>query len=332
MIIYKTTNLLNGKIYVGKDSKNNPDYYGSGVAIKEAIKRLGKENFKKEIIEYCTADNINEREIYWIEQTNCRDLSIGYNLAPGGDGGGNLYDYHPDADGIRERISKTLRKTMGTDEYRKKCSIRAKEFMNRPETKEHFSKIQKVIQNRPEMKEMVSKTHKGRKRSETTKLNISNGQLRYLENPENMKKIMERVNIGMNSPERLRERSEAMKGKGFRKTPYTEEERAKMAETTKTLWEDPEYRERVKANRKKALDEGRGKKSQEAIKEQQERQFKKIYQYDTEWNLVQIWPSMKSVKEHYKNNIIKRWSAYYLDKDKLMEGSYWRRTYIENIG
>ena len=30
MIIYKTINLLNGKVYVGKDEKNNPNYYGSG--------------------------------------------------------------------------------------------------------------------------------------------------------------------------------------------------------------------------------------------------------------------------------------------------------------
>ena len=31
MIIYKTTNLVNGKIYIGQDAKNNPKYLGSGV-------------------------------------------------------------------------------------------------------------------------------------------------------------------------------------------------------------------------------------------------------------------------------------------------------------
>ena len=53
MIIYKTTNLINSKIYVGQDSKNNYNYLGSGIIIKKAIKKYGKENFKKEIIEYC---------------------------------------------------------------------------------------------------------------------------------------------------------------------------------------------------------------------------------------------------------------------------------------
>lgn len=34
MIIYKTTNLINQKFYVGKDSHNNPNYYGSGSRLK----------------------------------------------------------------------------------------------------------------------------------------------------------------------------------------------------------------------------------------------------------------------------------------------------------
>jgi hypothetical protein len=322
MIIYKITNLLSGKIYIGKDSKNNPNYYGSGVAIKEAIKRLGKDNFRKDIIEYCTPENINEREIYWIEQTNCRDLSIGYNLAPGGDGGGNLYAYHPDADGIRARISKTLKKTMSTPEYREKCSIRVREFMNRPGMREHFSKIQKEVQNRPEIKEIISRTHKGRKRSESTRQNIKNGQIRYSSNPENREKIMERINRGMNSPERLKERSESLKGIGFRKSPYTEEERSKMSETTKTLWDDPEYRKKATENRRKALDEGRGRKSGEEIEKQREMQYKKLYEYSPEWELIKVWDSIKSMRERHK--ISNTWQSRYLDKEKLMRGSYWK--------
>lgn len=47
MIIYKTTNKINGKIYVGLDTKNNPKYLGSGKIIKFAIKKYGKENFEK---------------------------------------------------------------------------------------------------------------------------------------------------------------------------------------------------------------------------------------------------------------------------------------------
>lgn len=71
MIIYKTTNLINGKIYIGQDSKNKNGYLGSGQNIKRAIKKYGKQNFKKEIIEKCNSiDELNNREKYWINFYN----------------------------------------------------------------------------------------------------------------------------------------------------------------------------------------------------------------------------------------------------------------------
>ena len=49
MIIYKTTNLITGKIYVGQDSKNNPNYLGSGTYFLLSVKKYGKQNFIKKI-------------------------------------------------------------------------------------------------------------------------------------------------------------------------------------------------------------------------------------------------------------------------------------------
>lgn len=51
-IIYKTTNLINGKIYVGLHSTDNVDdnYLGSGWILKSAIKKYGRENFKREVL------------------------------------------------------------------------------------------------------------------------------------------------------------------------------------------------------------------------------------------------------------------------------------------
>ena len=87
MIIYLTTNLINGKIYIGKDSKNNPNYMGSGKIIELAIKKYGKSNFHKQILEYCSnIIELNEREIYWINKYNSVDNKIGYNILIGGGG------------------------------------------------------------------------------------------------------------------------------------------------------------------------------------------------------------------------------------------------------
>jgi len=86
MVIYKTTNLLNGKFYVGKDVKNKKTYLGSGNILKQAIEKYGKENFKKEILEICTTlEELSEREKYWIKKLNA--IGLGYNLTEGGTGG-----------------------------------------------------------------------------------------------------------------------------------------------------------------------------------------------------------------------------------------------------
>lgn len=51
-IIYKTINLINGKIYVGMHSTDNLNdgYLGSGWILKQAIKKYSKENFKREVL------------------------------------------------------------------------------------------------------------------------------------------------------------------------------------------------------------------------------------------------------------------------------------------
>jgi group I intron endonuclease len=89
MKIYKTTNKINNKFYIGKDKYNNPKYIGSGIKLKNAIKKYGKCNFEKEILEYCdSSQELNEREIYWIKKLDA--IKCGYNMTDGGDGGNTL--------------------------------------------------------------------------------------------------------------------------------------------------------------------------------------------------------------------------------------------------
>ena len=95
MQIYKITNKINNKWYIGKDASNRPYYFGSGIAIKAAISKYGKENFEKTILEECDSlEELNIREIYWITYTNAVENPNSYNIAKGGEGG-DLLSNHP---------------------------------------------------------------------------------------------------------------------------------------------------------------------------------------------------------------------------------------------
>lgn len=85
--IYKTTNLINGKIYIGQHKSElfDENYYGSGIILKRAITKYGKTNFVCELLEKCeTKQQLEEREIYWIDRLHSCDSKIGYNRSAGG--------------------------------------------------------------------------------------------------------------------------------------------------------------------------------------------------------------------------------------------------------
>ena len=85
--IYKITNTLNNKIYVGKREKQvfDESYWGSGRHITASINKYGKEHFIREVIEWCDSrEYLCERERYWINKLNTKDPQIGYNITDGG--------------------------------------------------------------------------------------------------------------------------------------------------------------------------------------------------------------------------------------------------------
>lgn len=86
--VYKITNKLDGKVYVGKHSTNdlNDGYFGSGLLLARSMAKYGKENFEKEILEFFDSSQeafVHEKTIVNEEFLN----SNVYNLKVGGDGG-----------------------------------------------------------------------------------------------------------------------------------------------------------------------------------------------------------------------------------------------------
>lgn len=99
MIIYKITNRINEKVYIGKTTKTLEEriigHYDQfkyarkrtiNYVIYKAMRKYGWENFVFEIIDNAlTEDVLNEKEMYWIKYYNCK-IPNGYNMTNGGEG------------------------------------------------------------------------------------------------------------------------------------------------------------------------------------------------------------------------------------------------------
>jgi group I intron endonuclease len=139
MIIYKTVNVLNGKFYIGQDSKNNPEYLGSGTLLKRAIEKHGRNNFIKETLEVCsTQEELNEREKYWIKETKAQEL--GYNIAEGGQGG-NTYDEE-----TKQRVSQFFKgRYVSPETIEKRKQTREKRKQENPDRYKQTEERKKAI-------------------------------------------------------------------------------------------------------------------------------------------------------------------------------------------
>lgn len=179
MVIYKTTNLVNGKIYIGQDSKNNENYFGSGDLIKKAIKKYDLINFKKEILCVCKSQiELNEMEQKYILEYNSTDKSIGYNICFGGTNGTMLNRKHSEE--TKKKMSEVRIGIKFTKEHKEKLSKAHKGKHISDDTKEKMSKSQKLVDRKPmsgKTKEKIKNAKKGVKLSEETKKKMSESHM-----------------------------------------------------------------------------------------------------------------------------------------------------------
>lgn len=167
-IVYKTTNLVNGKFYIGVHKLNNTkyDYYlGSGKLLKQAIKKYGRKNFKRETLKKFS----NDTDAYNYEKEVVNEEIIGnplcYNITNGGGNPPTFYgsDHHLFGVGHSEEAKQKMRDNHA-DFSGEKHPLFGTKRSHSEETKQKMS---------------ISRTGKKRVFSEKHKLNLSNAGKMY---------------------------------------------------------------------------------------------------------------------------------------------------------
>lgn len=181
-LVYKITNTINGKIYIGchKTKDKNDGYMGSGKIIKRAIQKYGVENFTKEIIVECScAEEMFAKEK---ELVVLNDMS--YNMKSGGEGG---FDYLNET-GLNtswknkedrgNKISKSIKQKWDTDPnfakaLRERLGVRTDNFIE--SAKVSFLGRSHTDETKDKIKQAVSGKHVGALNSQHGTMWITNG-------------------------------------------------------------------------------------------------------------------------------------------------------------
>jgi len=159
-LIYKITNNINGKIYIGQHQTEdlNDDYMGSGKGIRRAIKKYGIENFTKKILFYCTDwKTMNRVEEVIVDDEFVRRKDT-YNMKTGGSCG--IYHHTEET---KQKMSQSRLGHETSDKTRKKLSEAHKGKRHSEEHRKHNSEAQlgKVMSDESKMK--ISQALTGRK-------------------------------------------------------------------------------------------------------------------------------------------------------------------------
>lgn len=227
--LYEVTNLVNGKTYIGQHITDDLEdgYLGSGKALKAAIKKYGRKNFKKEILVFAngpTSLNFLERcmvPLWWAE------LPTNYNLVEGGGNGARM-----------------------TAEARKKISIgrKGKKFGPMSEAQRLAMSERMKGKQPPHLAKLVKENHPRLGKTHTpesrAKMSVSQTGLKRPKSPEHRRKISEYMKGRPVSEETARKIGDANRGK-----IRTVEQLARLSQASrKQVFKDSQREALLKAN------------------------------------------------------------------------------------
>lgn len=154
--IYKITNIVTNKIYVGKTTIGYLNRFRSHIKesvngrtrLSNSIRKHGIENFKVERICVCPDNLLNKLEIQFIKQY--KSYEFGYNITKGGEGGDTLSN-HPELHRIKNKMSNiskgrvVWKEEYLTEEFRKKMSNITRGEANPFFGKQHTEEAKKIM-------------------------------------------------------------------------------------------------------------------------------------------------------------------------------------------
>ncbi|WCZ66372.1 homing endonuclease [Yersinia phage MHG19] len=171
--VYETTNLVNGKKYIGKHSseKLDDDYLGSGIALRRAVDKYGSDSFKREILkQFDSSEEAFEYEAKLVTEEIVNDNNY-YNMTTGGFGGNIIF-----TEDVKAKMSTSAKERIKRDGHHLQGSHRSKStILKMVSTNKEKWRIDPTSHNRygtthsEESKRLMSEKAKARGISENSK-------------------------------------------------------------------------------------------------------------------------------------------------------------------
>lgn len=299
-IVYKATNKVNGKIYVGITKrtleKRIQEHIGRSKGdylfyFQQAIKKYGIESFIFEVIETCySEEELTSKEVSYIAEYQSFIRENGYNLTYGGDGvSGN-----PET---RKKISESSKGKIITERTRQNMCIAAKKRGVPPKAWARAAEVNTGKRRPAEIIEQIKQTKRGHAVSEETRKIMSQRQKR---------KAVQRLDLEGNVLDEFESIPDASRVCGLARTTITSSCRYSYIQGGKYRW-------RYKNEEDRALAGTRGRRSQD----------KGVIQFDLENNLIAEFSSIREAARKYDLNPTSI-SRVCTDKQKTAAGFIWR--------
>lgn len=193
--IYKTTNIITGKFYIGMHSTFDidDDYLGSGKYLWRSIKKYGKENHKKVILEFCKDRiELKKREKEIVNEDMIHDKMC-MNLTIGGEGGFSIEQQREN--NRRSQLSQKILRETNPVWVKNRCNKISKNIKKQFDNGIRERKIFCDWTGRKHKKESIEKMKLSAKGKHIGKLNSQYGTCWIHNNKENKKIDKNELNV-----------------------------------------------------------------------------------------------------------------------------------------